>query len=132
MHLTIHTIHGKPGEPETELHVSGDVLTFDGKPWDFSDIPEGGEGTLDDEDSPFIGPIQRIDGLIHATVLVRVNSTAELCDVSFWVIPDADGEVYIPVARRHPDDEECEMIGYVTPPLPDLAEPAAEHEPESE
>ncbi len=101
MHLTLSPQAGLPGQPETAIHVAGEVLTVDGKPWNTVDVPEGGEGVFDDPDSPFIGPIRRIGGVIHATVLVRLGDTAaDDQPDSPWVIPNASGDVTIPAARK--------------------------------
>ena len=103
MHLTLSPQAGLPGQPETTLHGAGDLLTVDGTPHDLSPIPEGGEG--DWPDSPFIGPIRRIGGVIHATVLVRLGDDAadcQSCDPAHWVIPNASGTVTIPAARKEP------------------------------
>ena len=101
MHLTIEAIWGLPGQPETTLIVVGDTLTHDGTPWHLQDIPEGGEGEFQG-DSPFVGPIRRIKGKIHATVRVHLDHTADLSDVASWIIPNANGAVTIPAARKEP------------------------------
>ena len=101
MQLTLVPQMGLPGQPESALHVVGDVITIDGAPYDLSAIPEGGEGEW--PDSPFIGPIRRIGGVIEATVLVRLGDTAadcQSCDPAHWVIPNASGTVTIPAARK--------------------------------
>jgi len=101
MNLTISPQMGLPGTPETTLHVAGDVLTIDGVPYDLSDIAEG--DVAEWPDSPLIGPIRRIDGVIHATVRVRLGPTAtniQPTDPAHWVIPDAEGDVEIPAVRR--------------------------------
>ena len=101
MHLILTPQAGLPGQPETTLSVVGDTLTRDGTQWNLQDIPEGGEGVFDDADSPFIGPIRRIGGKIHATVLVRLGDTAaDDQPDSPWVIPNASGTVTIPAARK--------------------------------
>ena len=107
MHLTLSPQVGLPGQPETTLHVAGDVITIGGVPHDLSPIPEGGEG--DWPDSPFIGPIRRIGGVIHATVLVRLGDTAaddQPADPAHWVLSAASGAVTIPAARKPKDAAE--------------------------
>lgn len=102
MHLTLSPQVGLPGEPETTLSVVGDLITIDGTTYDLSPVPDGGEGEFEG-DSPFIGPIRRIDGKIHATVLVRLGDDAadcQSCDPAHWVIPNASGAVTIPAARK--------------------------------
>ena len=99
MHLTLSPQVALPGEPEAALHVAGDVLTIDGTAYDLSPIPEGGQGVW--EDSPLIGPIRRIDGVIHAAVLVRLGATAaDDQPDSPWTIENASGDVTIPAARK--------------------------------
>ena len=99
MKLTLSPTAGLPGHPETTIHVAGDVLTIDGTAYDLSPIPEGGQGEW--EDSPMVGPIRRIDGVIHATVLVRLGATAaDDQPDSPWTIETASGDVTIPAARK--------------------------------
>ena len=99
MHLTLSPQFGLPDVPETALHVAGDVLTIDGTAYDMSPISEGGQGVWDG--SPLIGPIRRIDGVIHATVLVRLGATAaDEQPESPWTIKNASGDVTIPADRK--------------------------------
>ena len=106
MHLTLSPQAGLPGQPETTLHVAGEVLNVDGAPYDLSPVPEGGEGEW--PESPIIGPIRRIGGVIHATVLVRLGDTAANDQPdSPWVIPNASGAVTIPALRK-PEPEAAE------------------------
>lgn len=45
---------------------SGDVLTLNGEPFDFSRLPEGGTLPAEAIDSEWIiGPVSRIDGVLH-------------------------------------------------------------------
>lgn len=115
MHLTLSPQLGLPGQPETTLHVAGDVLTVDGTPHDLSPVPEGGDGAwIDDggEGSPLIGRIARQGGVIHVAVRVRLGDTAaDDQPDSPWTIPDAEGPVTIPAARKpvaKPESEEAE------------------------
>jgi hypothetical protein len=104
MHLTFSPQAGLPGQPETTLHVAGDVLTIDGLPHDLSPVPEGGEG-WPEEETLFVGPIRRVGGVVHATVLVRLGETAaddQPLDPARWVVPNAEGEVTIPALRKEP------------------------------
>ena len=105
MHLILSPQRGLPGQPETVLHVAGDVLTVDGTPYDLSPVPEGGEGEW--PGSPILGRIHRTDGMIHATVLVRLGDTAasdQPTDPAHWVIPAAAGAVSIPAARKEAEE----------------------------
>jgi len=101
MHLHLLPQFGLPGAPEMTIHVVDDVLTVDGAPHDLTDIAEG--DVAEWPDSPIIGPIRRIGGVIHATVRVRLGPTAandQPPDPAHWVIPDAEGDVVIPAVRR--------------------------------
>lgn len=102
MKLTLSPQAGLPGQPETELSVAGDVLTVDGVAFDLSTVPEGGEA-MPDGDHPFIGPITRQGGVIHATVRVVLGDTAadhQPVDPAHWVVEVADGPVAIPAVRK--------------------------------
>ena len=106
MHLTLSPQQGHPGQPETTLHVTGDVITIDGTPYDLSSVPEGGEATA--EDSPFRGKITRTNGVINCTVLVQLDSTAaDNQGKDPWVIENATGDITIPAIRK-PIVEEVE------------------------
>jgi hypothetical protein len=99
MHLTLSPTMGLPNQPETALHVAGDVLTIDGTDYDLSPVPEGGEATADD--SPFLGPITRKNGVLRCTVLVVLGqSAADDQPPHPWVIADALGVVDIPALRK--------------------------------
>ena len=99
MKLTLSPTVGLLGQPETTLHVAGDIITVDGTPYDRSPVPEGGEATA--EDSPFVGKITRVDSVIHCTVLVRLGDTAaDDQPDSPWVIEATSGDVEIPAARK--------------------------------
>ena len=107
MHLTLSPQQGHPGQPETTLHVSGDVIMVDGTPYDLSTVPEGGEGWPEGP-GPFVGPITRKGGVLHATLIARLDSTAALRQGGPWVIEHASGDVTIP-AKRKPEPEEGEI-----------------------
>ncbi len=103
MHLTLIPRRGLPGQPATTLHVAGDVLTVDTEATSFADVPEGGEAWPVGEDHPFVGPITRKDGVIHARLRVRIGPDAarhRLDDPAQVVIPDAEGAVDIPYTRK--------------------------------
>ena len=104
MKLKLSPIAGLPGAPETTISVSGDTIAIDGTPYDLSPVPEGGEATADD--SPFIGKITRVNGVIHCTVLVRLGDTAaDDQPDSPWVIEAASGDVTIPALRKPVEQE---------------------------
>lgn len=107
MHLTLSPVRGLPGQPETTLHVAGDVLSIDGMPYDLSAVPEGGEGEW--PDTPIIGRIMRQGGILHATVRVVLDegtASDQPCAPSHWIIPDASGAVRIPAIRISQEDLE--------------------------
>ena len=104
MKLTLSPQFGLPNQPETTLHVAGDIITVDGTPYDLSPVPEGGEATA--EDSPFVGKITRINGVINCAVLVQLDSTAADDQGSDpWVIESATGDIIIPAIRKPIVDE---------------------------
>lgn len=101
MKLTLTPQHGLPGQPEMTITVTGDTITVDGVAYDLSPVPEGGEATPQG-DHPFVGPIRRIGGMIHATVVVRLADDAapdQPVDPAHWTVA-ADGPVTIPAIRR--------------------------------
>jgi len=102
MHLTLSPTRGLPGQPETALSVAGETLTIDGTPYDLSVIPDGGEGWPEGE-TPFIAPIIRQDGVIRATVIVRLGDDAapdQPTDPAHWIVTAQDGPVLIPAIRK--------------------------------
>jgi hypothetical protein len=100
MILTLIPQRGLPGQPETTIHIAGDVLTVDGIAYDLSVIPEGGEGIPEGE-HPFAGPISREDGVLHASVIVRLDDTAAFDQPGIpWTVIAFDGPVAIPAARK--------------------------------
>ena len=99
MKLTLTPQVGLPDQAETTIHVAGDIITIDGTPYDLSPVPEGGEATADD--SPFIGKITRVNGIIHCTVLTQLDGTAaDDQPESPWVIENASGDITIPAQRK--------------------------------
>jgi hypothetical protein len=100
MILTLIPQRGLPGQPETTIHVTGDVLTVNGIAYDLSIIPDGGEGIPEGE-HPFAGPISREDDVLHASVIVRLDDTAAFDQPdSPWTVIAFDGPVFIPAARK--------------------------------
>ena len=99
MILTLIPCHGLPGQLETTLRVDGDVLWIDGQPCDLSAVPEGGEG-LAPAGSPFVGPITRTGGRLHAALRVLLDSSAARDQPESWTLDIAGGAVVLPAARR--------------------------------
>lgn len=98
MHLTLTPQAGLPGQPEMTIHVSGETLTLDWVDYDLSSVPEG--------ENPFVGPIRRIAGVIHATLVARLGDTAaDDQPDSPWVIPEATDEIAIPAIRQPADTD---------------------------
>ena len=99
MKLTLSPQVGLPGQPETTIHVAGETITIDGTPYDLSAVPEGGEATA--ENSPFVGKITRVGGVIHCTITARLGDTAaDDQPDSPWIIEGASGSISIPAARK--------------------------------
>lgn len=101
MHLTLSPISSLSA-PTSALSVAGDVLTLDGTPYDLSGVPEGGEGIAPD-DWPFVGPIRRLDGVIHATLRITLGldcAAHQPTDPAHWVIEATDGPVTLPAIRK--------------------------------
>lgn len=102
MILTLSPFRGLPGQPETTLAVAGDILTVDGFAFDLSPIPEGAEATATGE-HPFVGPIRRIGGVIHAALRVRLGDNAashQPVAPGHWSLAVGDGPVDLPVLRK--------------------------------
>jgi len=108
MQITLSTTRGLPGQPETQISVSGDTITVDGTTYDLSAVPEGGEATPQGDNHPFSGTITRDGGSIHCTVRVMLGDTAandQPTDPAHWIINAGDVEVTIPATRK-PEPEE--------------------------
>jgi hypothetical protein len=100
MILTLTPQRGLPGQPETTIHVTGDVLTVNGIDYDLSAIPEGGQG-VPQGSHPFSGPISRQNGDLYATVIVQLDDTAEFNQPNnLWVVSVESGPVTIPAVRK--------------------------------
>ncbi|MBI6630660.1 hypothetical protein [Pontibaca salina] len=101
MKLTLHLSAGRPGDPDTTAHVTGDILRVNGTEYDLSAVPEGGCATPQG-DHPFVGTIRRADGLIHAAIIWGYDSTAARPDQGSQpiVIDITQGRISVPVARR--------------------------------
>lgn len=101
MKLTLYLIAGLPGADETTADVAGDVLTVNGEAYDLSSIPDGGQAGATG-DHPFIGPIQRIDGVIHAPLIWHYDGVTALEDQGedHPVADVTSGPVDAPVARK--------------------------------
>ena len=111
MHLTLSPMRGLPGQPETEITVSGDTITVDGTPYDLSAVPEGGEATPQGDDHPFTGKITRTNGIIHCAVRVSLGDDAlpdQPTDPAHWIVDVSSGPVTIPALRK-PVKEEADV-----------------------
>lgn len=64
---------GLPGQAPMTASVAGDTITIDGSAYALAAVPDGGEG-IPQGDSPFVGPIRRIGGEIHCTILWRYDA----------------------------------------------------------
>ena len=94
MHLTLTPQMGLPGQPEMTIHVAGDTITLDGVAYDLSTIPEGGAGHFE-HDTPFLGQIRRVNGMLQATLIARLGSDFPTATPEAWVIEDASGTVSV-------------------------------------
>ncbi|MCB1390317.1 MAG: hypothetical protein KDK12_14425 [Rhodobacteraceae bacterium] len=116
MQITFCPVRGLPGQPETVLSVSGDVLTCDGIAYDLSTVPEGG-CALPEGVHPFQGPILREDATLKVTLRVVLGDDAmpeQPGDAAFWTLNANEGAVAIPALRltdagaEHDSPEETE------------------------
>lgn len=103
MQITISPVAGLPGQPETEIGVSGDTITVDGVAYDLSAVPEGGEATPEGS-HPFVGTITRDGGEITCTIRAMYDgATAEPIQPTVpahWILSLADGATELPIIRR--------------------------------
>lgn len=79
-----------------QISVSGLVITINGREYDLSAIPEGGQAEAS-EDSPFIGILTREQATIryeYDMVLAEDNQSLDWADYTFYV---TDGEVPCPI-----------------------------------
>lgn len=103
MQIQLKPIAGLPGEPETEITVSGDMITVDGIDYYLSAVPEGGEATPGG-DHPFVGKITRTGGEIACAVLCAYDTATaqpdQPADPAHWTVTVTSGPVAIPVIRK--------------------------------
>jgi hypothetical protein len=72
MHITLSPFAPLPGQfvPLT-ASLAGDVLTINGVEFNFGPLPDGATLPAEAIDSPWIiGPVSRIDGELHLTLLL--------------------------------------------------------------
>ena len=111
MNLTLSPQRGLFGQLETTISVSGDTIIVDGTTFDLSAVPDGGEATPEGV-HPFVGTITRQGGVIHATVRIRLDGTAEReqpSDPAHWILEGAEGPVELPIIRIPEPEEEDEV-----------------------
>ncbi|MBN8291146.1 hypothetical protein JI664_04125 [Rhodobacter sp. NTK016B] len=102
MQLTLSPIRGLPGSAATTISVDGDTLIVDGQSYNLSPVPEGGEAIAEGTDHPFIAPITRTAGEIHAALRVTLDdSAAPLQPDSPWLVSASGGPVSIPASRQN-------------------------------
>lgn len=77
---------------------TGDTLTLNGAPYDFSVIPDGATlqaGATDCEH--IVGEVERIDGVLHITLLLPISAEAsEAARFPEPLIDPADGPLELP------------------------------------
>jgi hypothetical protein len=103
MHLTLTPQIGLPGQRETALRVTGDMLRIDETEYDLSPIPEGGEAVV--LGGPFVGPVTRREGILQVHLIVHLDHSAAPDQEGPWAISPAAGAVILPVKRRSPYQE---------------------------
>ncbi|CAB4326606.1 hypothetical protein [Brucella sp. 191011898] len=84
------------------LSKIGDVLTVNGDPLDFSDLPEGGEYPADAIDNPFVrGGVKRTEGIIHITLLLPYSNLNPSQVIAFPspIMIENDGDIPLPDGR---------------------------------
>ena len=86
---------------DTPPTVNGETLTYRGKSYDLTQLPDGGEV---EAEMPFIGKIKRINGQVELTLQYQYNmATAEdnqstdWADYTFVVV---SGECPCPILRK--------------------------------
>lgn len=63
--------------PEFSLSRTGDVLTINGAPFDFSQLPDGAVLPLEAiESEHFSGPVMRVGGVLHLTLRFPIGPGA--------------------------------------------------------
>lgn len=84
--------------PEFSLSRIGDVLTINGAPFDFSQLPEGASLPLEAiESEHFSGPVLRVDGALHLTLRFPIGPDAsEAACFPQPVYVTGDGPVGLP------------------------------------
>jgi hypothetical protein len=90
------------GRPEQALSVAGEAISFGDAVHDFSHVAEGENYAppLTDNENLFITPVQRIDGVLHVTMIYHLSETASQDQPDApWVIEVDDGPVLVPVVR---------------------------------
>jgi hypothetical protein len=89
-------------DQELSLSVSGDVLTINGEPFDFSLLDEGDLLPAEAVESEFINsPVTRTDGEIVVTVLLPIPSDASDAQRFPEPVTVESGEVPLPAGVDH-------------------------------
>lgn len=100
MIITLSAQHIDPVSPKIidSITKSGESLTINGETLDLSGIPDGATLPADAIDSEWIiGPINRIDGELHLTVLLPLGKNAtEAQRFPKPITVTQDGEVPLP------------------------------------
>lgn len=90
------------------LSRSGDTLIINGEPFDFSGIPEGATLPAGAVESDWIaGPVERIDGKLHVSVLFPIAPNAsEAQRFPAPIIDPPNGPILLPPGpEREPEEE---------------------------
>jgi hypothetical protein len=89
---------------DTQVSVSGLVITVDGTDYDFSVIPEGGDAEPG-EGEPFIGTLTRDQVTVqyhYDSTTAEPNQSTDWADYTFDI---TSGEVPDPIARKQPEPD---------------------------
>lgn len=80
------------------VSLTGDVLTINGQPFDFTQLPEGATLPAEAIDSEhFAGPVERIDGELHLTLrLPHGPNPSQAVAFPQPITVTADGPVELP------------------------------------
>lgn len=99
-----------PQRRDDTLTVSrqGDTLTINGDAFDFSDLPDGATIAAENSPSPWItGPIERVDGKLHLTLLLPHGpNPSEAVVFPAPIIDPPDGPIDLP---HDPEEVENDM-----------------------
>lgn len=93
------------GRPESPMSVSGEVLTAGGEVLDIGALADG--AALPTGETVLVGRPRREGGVLHATIILHLDTTAEQHQPGApWVMDVTDGLIAPSVARKPEPEEE--------------------------